>query len=546
MKKVSVLTAYMVLSAFALSGQEIWFTTIPEWGNQGMNLTGKVNADPQNHRVAGYIWVEEAGGWWTKPSFANPTVAIGPDSAFILDFTTGGLDAYCTRLITFLVPIGYSPPQASGAPELSAVLLENYPYAVTARPHGDRILEWSGFDWIAKRSVNNSSVGPGPNLFSSAEDQVFVDTEGCLHLLVKNNGNGQWLCSEMISDTSLGYGTYKFKIKSRVDNCDLNTVQGNFTWDEIANYSVANPDDFYREYDIEFSRWNVPGNDVGQYVVQPWYNPSNIFRFAMGAQTNTIHLFEWSADTIIFKSFTEDSSLIAEFSYTGSDLHHPGQENVRINLWQFAGTEPLTEQEMVLTSFEFENLIPSPENLIASDGDTLIIHLSWDSVPGLYYGIYRSTGDDPLTATLLTPQWIQGNTYEDIAADAGIVYYYWVRASNTINGSNTSGYSSGFSDYDTGIAINTNTSLNHFEPPLMFKIIPNPNCGVFTLEGSSPAGRCRILILTPTGVEVYNQGFDFSETDRMRISLDHCQGIYFLVIIGENTRSVQKLIVLNG
>ncbi len=59
------------------------------------------------HAVAVYIFV---GGWWTKPTFAAPLSAIGPDGTWTCDITTGGADIYATQLAAYVVPVGYAPP----------------------------------------------------------------------------------------------------------------------------------------------------------------------------------------------------------------------------------------------------------------------------------------------------------------------------------------------------------------------------------------------------------------------------------------------------
>jgi hypothetical protein len=358
MKYLSFLAVWLLSFLSDISGQEIWFTQVPEWGNATMNVYGKVNVNPPLYKVAGYIFIEEAGGWWTKPTIAYPAVPIAADSSFVLDITTGGLDAYCTRIITFLMPINDIPPQLGGAGELPASLLENYPYSIVARPHGDRKIEWSGIGWTVKRSVNNISVSPGPNKFSSADTNVYIDSEDRLHLTIKNNENAQWFCTEVIADTSFGFGKYSFNIASRVDTLDVNTVFGLFTWDDVSRYSVLWPDPDFREYDIEFGYWGDPDNDAGQYAVQPYYVPGNIFRFPVGSQVNTIHIIDWQPDTVFFSSLEEDSTLISEFVYYGSDLHSPDKENIRLNLWLFNGTSPQTDQEVILSEFGFTDWIP--------------------------------------------------------------------------------------------------------------------------------------------------------------------------------------------
>lgn len=449
---VIILAVLALLPICNLQGQQIWHTYVPTWSNPTENLHGKVNVNPAEHSVAGYIFVEEANGWWTKPTFLNPTVPVLPDSTFVLNFTTGGLDRYCTRIITFLIPTDYSPPKAAGMPELPDSLFL-FPYYISVRPHGDRIIEWSGLDWIVKRSVNNDSIGPGPNIFSSEETHVFVDENDNLHLSIKPDNINQWVCSEVIADTVYGYGIYTFDVQSRVDNLELYSVLGLFTWDDIAPFSQTKPEQYFREIDIEFSYWDDPDNDVGQYVIQPHDNPGNLYKYPMPPLENTIHQFEWRIDTVIFRSLTADSTLIADWIYIGTDVPVPEFENARINLWLYKGTPLQQEVEVIVSGFTYQNLLEAPVNLVASDDQPIQINLSWNSIPGLYYGIYRGLTDNPLKATLLTQQWISGNYYNDQDVEPEVNYYYWVRASDNITGSNSTGYSSGFSEYDIGIAI---------------------------------------------------------------------------------------------
>jgi hypothetical protein len=521
-----------LLSFLNVSGQAnefIWLTMVPEWGNASMNLYGKVNANPQAYEVAGVIFIEEAGGWWTKPSFADPTVQIAADSSFMLDFTAGGLDRYCTRLLAVLVPKSYLVPAFGGVGDLPADFLD-HPYAIVARPHGDRALEWAGVNWTVKRTVENIAISPGPNLFNSGTDNVFLDGNSWLHLKIINS-SGHWLCSELIADTSLGYGTYTFYLKSRVDQMDLNSVLGIFTWDDIAPYATQMPEDYYREFDIEFSYWSIPGNDVGQYVIQPWNIPANMSRFPIGSEVNTIHQWTWKKDTISFISRRENSSVIAQFEYTGAYYKHPGMENIRINLWLNFGQAPSGTQEAILSGFEFENLLPAPQNVTASDGEPLKITISWNGQPGKFFGIYRGISDDPLKAELLTEQWISQSSYIDSQVETGKTYYYWVRSSDNIHGSNTTGYASGYSDFDTGWAANSNTSVPAHDLKDRIRISPNP-CDELARVIAADSGLDGYLRLFDSrGKLVFEKPF-VKEELMATATLD--QGIYFLQLITGN------------
>src|SRR5437870_9597705 len=58
---------------------------------------------------------------------------------------------------------------------------------------------------------------------------------------------------------SFGFGTYRFRLDSPVDDIDPNAVVGLFTWSD-------RPDFNHREIDIEISRWGEPGNPNAQFV----------------------------------------------------------------------------------------------------------------------------------------------------------------------------------------------------------------------------------------------------------------------------------------
>jgi hypothetical protein len=527
----------LIIGIFHVNGQQIWHTHVPEWGGNQQILHGRVDVNPQNYRVASYIFVEEAGGWWTKPTLNYPTIGINSDSTFTLGFNTGGIDYACTRLITFLVPVGYNPPLAHPLAELPASLF-NFPYAISARPHGNRTIHWSSMDWIVKRSVNNLAIGPGPNVFSSEPSLVFVDNDGHLHLSIKYQ-NGKWLCTEIIADTTLGYGVYTFRILSRVDDFDIMNVLGLFTWDDIAKYSLTAPTQYFRELDIEFSYWGDQYNDVGQYVIQPWTNPQNIYRFGMDSATNTIHQIDWRKDTVIFRSLTADTTLLENWMVIGANVPQPELENIRLNFWISSGT-PQQDQEVALSGFHFKHHLGAPENLQASVTDTLKISLSWNEMPGYFYGIYRSLFNDPIKAQLLTESWLLSNSYIDFEVEAETNYHYWVRAADNINGSNATGYASGFSKPAIGMAIDYNTTSKFHSESKEIQITPNPNKGLFTVSGNFE--EVTISIYDLNGVKIHCEKTPGSN---FLLDIDLKSGVYILGVKTEcNFQHVTKLLII--
>lgn len=333
----------------------IEFTYVPPYASFE-KLQGQVHCvKPAEYKVAVYIYVPDFCCWWTKPYWAEPLTTIRNDGSWTCDITTGGMDHLATKIIAFLVPNGYDPPLMSGGQTLPSELYENaVTYVETEREPVFRKIEFSGYAWKVKAS--ETRAGPGPNYFSTRPEDVWVDSEGRLHLHIVNRW-GRWYCTEVFTEAPLGYGKYIFRLASRVDQLDKNIVLGLFTWDDTA------PEHNYREIDIEFSRWGVEREDYAQYVVQPWDRSGNLHRFNMVlTEDNSTHGFDWQADQVFFQSLKghqsfpgQTSEEIESWTYTGGDIPSEGEGNARINLWLFGGNPPSNSEsaEVIIDSFQF-------------------------------------------------------------------------------------------------------------------------------------------------------------------------------------------------
>ena len=74
-------------------------------------------------------------------------------------------------------------------------------------------------------------------------------------------------------------------------------VLGIFTWDGAA------VDENHREMNIEISRWGDPGSKNAQYVVQPYYVPANVARFAAPPGVLT-HTLRWEPGRVTLRTET--------------------------------------------------------------------------------------------------------------------------------------------------------------------------------------------------------------------------------------------------
>jgi len=216
---------------------------------------------------------------------------------------------------------------------------------------------FSGYDWQAK-ATTRGRVGPGPNLYSSDRDNVWIDDAGHLHLRTTYKKN-RWWCAEIASIESFGYGTYKFHLEKVPDELNEQVVLGLFTWDD-------DPDQYYREIDIEVSNWGDPARDNTQFVVQPHGAPNHKSSFDSPlTESPLIYSFNWTKTKISFQAIDAtlfnqaEDSIVHEWVYSGQPIPSPANENARVCLWLYQGKPPTDrrEVEVILSRFEF---IPTP------------------------------------------------------------------------------------------------------------------------------------------------------------------------------------------
>ena len=181
-------------------------------------------------------------------------------------------------------------------------------------------------------------------------DNAWTDADGMLHLRLRQQ-EGRWTSAEVILTRSLGYGTYVFVVRD-VSQLDPAAAIGLLTWDD---QSVA---ENHRELDVEISQWGDPSVANAQYVIQPYYVPANVARFAAPPGRLT-HSFRWEPGRAIFKSIRGAGSLaggtaLAQHEFT-SGVPTSGNETVRINLYYFryAPTPPKGDVEVVIERFQY-------------------------------------------------------------------------------------------------------------------------------------------------------------------------------------------------
>jgi hypothetical protein len=323
-----------------ISKPSIEFTLLPPAGQGSADLLdtigGRVTGARPGQRI---VLFARSGVWWVQPLASRPFTEIQPDSTWKNSTHLGS--AYAA----LLVDPGYSPPltvnvlpQTGGA--VRAVATAEGPI-LAQPPH--KTVHFSGYEWEIRQTVGNPQGSR--NLYDPAN--ACVDKRGRLHLRIAKNASG-WTSAEVDLSRSLGYGSYRFIVED-VSQLEPAAVLNISTWDDLGPY---------REMDIEISRWGELTGKNAQYVVQPYYIPANVVRFAT-PKGPLAYSFVWEPGRVSFTTTRDPargskSEVVAAHVFT-SGIPSPGSESLRMNLYVFDNKRsPLHhEEEVIIDKFEY-------------------------------------------------------------------------------------------------------------------------------------------------------------------------------------------------
>lgn len=298
--------------------------------------------------------------WYVQPYVAAPFTSIAEDGRFEAMIHLG------SRYAVLLTKPTYQPPaKLNNLPAVGGeVLALSTVAAVLEQPGQDkgsdimRVIRFSGYEWKVKTSAGR--VGPGSNYFSDSRENVEVDSAGRLHLRITHRG-GRWHCAEVILSRSLGYGTYTFYLATEPEQIAVASyaVLGMFTWSDASDFN-------HREIDCEISPWGEQGNQLGQFVIQPYTLRQNRVRFYIPPKLPlTTYSFTWRPDSVFCQSLqghvaktASARRVIYQHTFTENIPPAGGEAQARINLWLMPGQPPADgkELEVIISKFSFKPL----------------------------------------------------------------------------------------------------------------------------------------------------------------------------------------------
>jgi hypothetical protein len=302
-----------------------------------VTIEGRVEGASPGQRV---VLFNKSGVWWVQPGAGEPYTEIGADATFRNATHLG------TEYAALLVEADYEPPaRADTLPEPGGGVIAVMAVpgtAATGPVH--RTLSFGGYEWIVRGAPSDRG---GRNQYDP--DNAWTDDQGALHLRIAAAGD-DWTCAEVALTRRMGYGTYVVTIHD-VSHLDPAAVFTLFTWDGPA------VEQNHRELDLEISRWGDPAVQNAQYVVQPYYVPTNVSGFEAPAGVLT-HSLTWEPGRASFRTVrgpsASDGALVSEHVFT-SGVPSPGNERLRLNLYVFRrGAQPLeSPTEVVVEKFEY-------------------------------------------------------------------------------------------------------------------------------------------------------------------------------------------------
>ncbi|HXZ79174.1 MAG TPA: hypothetical protein VEG30_04535 [Terriglobales bacterium] len=347
-------SALLLILCFALdsckshradTGPSIEFTKIPPASQGGREKVDTIAGRVRNARPGQQIIVyAHSGPWWVQPWPDKPFIPIRADSTWSTETHLG------FEYAALLVEPDYHPlPTMDVAPTQGGpVVLVNIVKGTGTPTYAPtKPLKFSGYDWDVRTIA--SDRGGTNNLYDP--DNAWTDATGALHLQIKKK-IGRWACAEMVLSRSLGYGTYVVTVRD-TSHLEPATVFGMFTFEDWGG------DQYYREMDLEVSRWGDAANKHNaQYVIQPFYIPGNVSAFDVPAGTLT-HMMRWESGRTSFKTFRGRSAgagapVVMEHEFA-SGIPSPGQSKIHLIFYVVASDKNPLQQpsEVVVEKFEY-------------------------------------------------------------------------------------------------------------------------------------------------------------------------------------------------
>jgi hypothetical protein len=231
-----------------------------------------------------------------------------------------------------------------------------------------RTISWSGYSWDVRPS---GFGGPGPNHWSDSAANVSIDGSDLVLAIVRDS-SGNWTSAEVDNTRHLGYGTYRWVVRTDLSALDSHEVLGMFT------YGGSSPSN--NEIDIEPSHWGNLSWPTGSATV--WQDAAagrnQVRTFDYTARPPYVNQFTWEPGRITYHVMDAAGATLLDWTVT-SGVPAPSSEVPMINYWRFAGAPPAGVRRMRIASFTW--LPPGHPDAALRRGSAVTNALAWAERP---------------------------------------------------------------------------------------------------------------------------------------------------------------------
>jgi len=195
------------------SGATIVFSQVPAQGSGAPDqstIEGRVKGARSGQQIV--LYARRYGRWGRQPYLGQPFTIIGNDGRW------ASSTQVASEYAALLVEPGCRPPELTESlpvlgPKVAALAIVNDRGAPTVFP-ALKTVTFGGYEW----AVSSGAIYRAGSINSFDPANVWIDQTGALNLRI-SGAPGKWTAAEVKLTRSLGYGTYRFRVR---DSSHLN------------------------------------------------------------------------------------------------------------------------------------------------------------------------------------------------------------------------------------------------------------------------------------------------------------------------------------
>jgi hypothetical protein len=343
-----LLVATLPLMTACSRQPSITFLEVPVASSGGIGslglIRGRVSGKFRGRHI--FLYAFAGGRWWIQPFISAPRTDIAADGSWKAQIHLGteyaALLSKEETLPAILVDL--LPTAGKNIDAVAFVKASGRDTRTPDEPYGERVIRFSGFEWKV-RSIPGD-YGAKTNEYSTGN--VSVDEAGALHLRLTRNAHG-WVCSELQTVRSLGYGDYSLNVRD-TGHLEPGVMFSSYTFFEQS------ADGDHREMAIHLTRRGIASNKNAEFRIQPAFIPSNFYHFEAPSGPLKLSL-NWQPDEAGFsvsRALPSAEQPVASWMFR-TGVPRSDDTHLYLNLcnYGYAPAPPTHNAEVIVNKFEF-------------------------------------------------------------------------------------------------------------------------------------------------------------------------------------------------